>query len=342
MSSISTTHQRPQITCDGSIAGILPFKAVFANGFTPLPNRDKACRLPGWNRIVVDQVLVNRWTRSSLPAMGIRVEPPLMVVDADIPDDVIMPRITAAIERTAPAVLEGLKRIGRPPKAAYFLRLARPGTGGLFHWLATERFATTPTPGPGEPTFRVEVFGGGGKAHQFGAFGVHSTDKQGVVLHRYRWVGLSPADVAIDLLPEVPEAQIWAMLEACEAVLRDCGLVPVATMPGARADGRFGTVYDLEPTTVLETEDGAIKAAELEAALAAAKHAGHELRVTGSFLHEPGSSNSLRAKVTMSGDGVQVTDFKWRVHHRMRDAEPPPIEDLIAFGNLIDRITRED
>ena len=58
------------------------FPQLFKNGFTPLPNRDKVCMLPKWSTIEVDEWQCNRWARQlRWPAIGLRVEPPLLVLD---------------------------------------------------------------------------------------------------------------------------------------------------------------------------------------------------------------------------------------------------------------------
>ena len=48
---------------------------LLRNGYTPLPNIDKACRLRGWNTVQPTHELIDQWARKQVcQATGIRVE----------------------------------------------------------------------------------------------------------------------------------------------------------------------------------------------------------------------------------------------------------------------------
>lgn len=305
------------------------FKQVFANGFLPLPNFDKRCMLKNWPTIPIDARQAERWSRSSRwKAMGIRVEPPLLVVDVDVYEAALAAEIAALL----PA--GGLERIGRAPKAAYFFRL----DGEPFHRISTRKF--TPDPEAAKPRWSaVEVFGGGGGGKQFGAFGPHEIDAAGNVVRYYSWPGASPADTRLDALPVILLADVYALVDRCEALFASCGwVVDPMTKAGAHV---VDQLFDLMPDTLFEGDQESYDLDGLEAAAQAAMVGGEQLRVTGSFTGDPYSARSLRCRVGISHTGrVYVHDFKTGITHHPSDAAAmarsgAPADDLADILKLI-------
>jgi hypothetical protein len=304
------------------------FPQLLRNGYVPLANRDKACWLPKWPDIGVDEEQCRRWTRQMRwPAIGLRVEPPLLVIDFDIPDAGIL----KAIEGITPSVVfDGLERIGNAPKTAFFLRMVG---GEPFHKLSTHRYMFA---GTIKPTFAVEAFSGGGGGKQIGSFGPHSHDEHGNVLRFYRWVGdRSPANVLLCDLPVMTREEVAAFLDEVDLLL--------AAWPGMVKDelSRRGEsfqdhVYDLDHSTVfVDAEEFEYSLDELEAeAKARAELKQPQLRVTGSFTNDPLSSGSARCKVHWSKQhGVSVVDFKMGVtHHPVGSGGDPEVQQL--FNDL--------
>ena len=177
------------------------FPQLLANGYVPLANQDKICRLKHWPRIVVDEEQCHKWTRQTRwKAIGLRATPPLLVWDLDLPDEAIVAAVRAMLPA---AVRAGLERVGNYPKTAFFLQLR----GEPFHAMSTHRYLR------GEAAFQVEVFAGGGSGKQIGAFGPHSHDDDGRVLKEYRWIGdRSPADTRLADLPVMEAAEVEAAL----------------------------------------------------------------------------------------------------------------------------------
>ena len=163
------------------------FVRLLANGWQPIPNADKSCLRKGWSKVKIDERQARLWDRSTRwPAIGLRVKPPMLVVDCDVPDETLMQQVREMLGRVVPVVLdEGLERIGRPPKAAFFLRYDT-GADELvpFRRRATLRF----TCDPADKDFQIEMFAGGGGAAQLGAFGPHSHHPDGSVALEYRWM----------------------------------------------------------------------------------------------------------------------------------------------------------
>ncbi len=302
------------------------FPQLLRNGYIPIPNQDKVCKYPKWNTILVDEDQCQRWARQlKWPAIGLRVEPPLLVLDIDISD----PDIAAAARGIMPRqVLEGaLERHGSPPKTAFFLRLS--DFDEPFHEAHTRRFHFEGAP---KPAFAMQAFAGGGGAHQFGAFGPHSHDAHGAVLKTYSWVGgRSPANVHIDELDELKRAEVFAILDAVDALLAGWpGLVVDALTK--RGSGQTD-VYDLSTDQMfIDVEGVEYSWGELiEEAKARIELGQPPLRITGSFTGDTSSTGSPRCKVYWSENrGLTIVDFKTGITHRMvRD-------DVLFDPNVID------
>jgi len=302
------------------------FPQLLQNGYVPLPNRDKACMLPKWSTVEVDERQCRRWARQTKwPAIGLRIEPPLLVLDYDLPDAAV----AAAVRKVVPARAgAGLERIGSPPKTAFFLRL-REGEEP-FREAHTRRYHFD---GARQPAFAVQAFAGGGGAAQFGAFGPHSHNDAGQVLKSYSWVDdRSPANVPIDRLPELSRAEVFAALDAAEAVLRGFpNLVVDAASKSGEAEQ--AQVYDItEDTVFVDVEGVSYSRDELEEEAKARKALGQpNLRLTGSFTGDPASTGSPRAKVHWSErHGLSVVDFKTSTtHHLPRTADDPDLPGLL-------------
>jgi hypothetical protein len=290
------------------------FPQLLKNGYVPLPNRDKACYLPKWSMIQVNEDQCQRWTRQSKwPAIGLRVEPPLLVLDYDIPDINIIKTLRNTIP---PTVLEeGLERQGNPPKTAFFLRLADKEEP--FHEAHTRRYTFTGAP---KPAFAVQAFAGGGGGQQFGAFGPHSHDARGQVLRTYSWInGRSPAKVHIDELPELTRKQVFALLDAADAVLSSWPGLVIDPKSKPSGESPQEQVYDLTETMLFhDTDSVEYSYAELIEEAKARKELGQpEMRITGSFTNDPASSGSPRAKVYWHEFyGLSIVDFKTSITHR--------------------------
>jgi hypothetical protein len=309
------------------------FPQVLRNGYSPIPNRDKHCYLKHWPTIEVDEDQCRAWTRQTRwPAIGLRVEAPLLVLDFDLPDEGIM----KAVRDTLPRFIldEALERRGSPPKTAFFLQL--DNRDELFHKLGTRRYHFQGSP---KPAFAVEVFGGGGGAKQFGAFGPHSHDEEtGAVLLEYEWTnGWSPATVPLADLPVMRRAEVVELIDTVwTPLLKGWPGLVLDEMSVVGGDD-FEKDYDLtDDMTFVDGEGNEYTLEELEQEAKAKKELKEIFRVTGSFTKDPASSGSARCKVNWSKiRGVSITDFKTGVTHRRRVVvDDPRINALIGkhFG----------
>lgn len=296
------------------------FPVLLSNGYVPIPNRDKACYLPKWSTILVDADQCRKWTRQTRwPAIGLRVEAPLMVFDLDLPRT----DIAQAVRDIVPAAaLAGLERHGNHPKTAFFLRLI-PGAAP-FRTLNSFHYAFADEP---KRTFAVEIFGGGGGGAQVGSFGPHSHDAAGAVLKTYSWVGdRSPATVPIWDLPELGKSEAADFIDAVDrllgawpGLLRDAG--------SRKGEVEFEDVRELDyAMTFIDSEGFSYSMDEvIEEAKARAQLNQGELKVTASFQGEdPTSQGSARCRVHWhKRTGISITDFRdsktWRLPKEIPD-----------------------
>ena len=305
------------------------FPQLLANGYLPIPNENKISRLKNWSTVLIDEEQCRRWSRSTRwKAIGLRVEPPLLVFDLDLPDA----KVAAAVRAVLPAaVLAGLERIGNPPKTALFLRMAT--TDEPFYELHTRRFHFEAQP---KTAFAVQAFAGGGGAKQMGAFGPHSHDEHGEVLKTYAWVGgRSPADVPLSALPQISRAEVAAVIDAADTVL---GAAPgmVVDQLSTKGLAHFKQPYDtIDENTVFTDVDGTRYTVEelIEEAKARRNLRQPELRLTGSFTGDPHSTGSARCKVHWSQrTGLSITDFKTSTTHRYKKLPDDPELDKLFEG----------
>jgi len=300
------------------------FPQVFANGYVPIPNLDKRCMLTGWPTVLVDERQVRRWARQrKWPAIGLRMTPPLLVIDIDVLDA----DIAAQIERLVPP--DSLRRIGQAPKAARFMRLA----GEPFRIWRTRRWS--PDPSAVKPQWsHVEVFGGGGdKGAQVGVFGPHKTNDAGEVLSNYAWPdGRDPSNTPLASLPEISREQVNAILGEAESMFAAAGFVVDQFTRGGQH--RVKQVYDLTPEMVFRSRAGDTwDLAGLETEARYAKTIGRKFMITGSFTNDPNSAGSERGIVNLSHfDRVCIHDTKTAITHNPADIEPPSLDD--AFSDL--------
>ncbi len=290
------------------------------NGYTPLPNFDKACYMTNWPRVAVTEDVIKRWGRSrDWTATGLRVEDGLCVIDLDIDHRIIEDVIEEMLWKLPEGItLDRLERGGKGHKLAWFCRADE-----VFSRITTRRWIA-----PGEKaddaTHSVEVFGGG-SPRQFGAFGAHTKDSEGKVVRSYRWAGESPEDVPLEALPVLSKKQIYAMLDAAEAELKRQGFTAVAhTKKGESTPTK---VYDLTEDMTFELMDGpAVKLPELTCMV----KDGYSGRCSASWLEGPSAVNRTRCLVGKSNAGfVSVWESSTGVSHLPASIKPTDTRELV-------------
>jgi len=263
---------------------------LLANGYTPIPNKDKACYMEGWPKVQVDEDVVRRWGRMhGTKGTGLRVQDGLCVIDIDI-DHPIIDDIIEVMLDTLPEDLQPdrLERAGKGHKIAWYVQ-----TDEMFSRLHTRRWVAEGDT-EDDVTHSIEIFGGG-STRQFGSFGPHTLDDDGKVKVAYRWAEESPADVPLNALPFLTKHQMFAMLDAAEVELRVQGFTPVArTKTG---EGTPSRVYDLTEDMTFELDEGGVVTLS---ELTERVKGGWAGRCSASWLEGPSAKNTKRCLVSQT------------------------------------------
>lgn len=294
-------------------------RQLLANGYSPIPNRDKACFLTGWPKVTIDDVAIKKWSRmGGATATGLRVENGLCVIDIDVNHRVI--------EDVAEAMLAAIPEDLRPD------RLERSGKGHKFAWYCRTddlfaRLHTRSWVAPGDTeddgTHTIEIFGGGAP-RQFGSFGPHTVEN-GKVKVSYRWAEESPADVPLHALDVLTKDQLFAMLDAAEAELKVQGFTPVARTK--RGEGTPGREYDLTEDMKFDLLDGrTVGLVELQAMV----KDGYTGNCSASWLDGPIAKNRHRCLISASGSGhVTVWESAAGITHMPAAIKPSDHSDQV-------------
>jgi len=303
---------------------------LLANGYAPLPNLDKVCKLKSWPKVVITPEVIQSWQKTAEPATGLRVEKTLAVTDFDVGTDYngLKAQWLAEAQRLAPDYMAGaLLRLSAGDKAAWFGATDKPFGGKLksHKWMP-------PGCDPKDddtPTFRLEVFSAG-DTRQFGAFGPHKRDANRRVISEYSWPGKSPADTPLADLPKITAAQANELCNAFDRIAATVGLVlAIKDKPPGSPD----VFYILEADTVLDTEEHGQITVE-EAAKMAPRPGEEYFRCSGSF-HDKGRRNPTSHTISTHKEfGVQIYDFADGVFYRLASAKPADPPDLSALKAL--------
>ena len=307
-----------------------PRRQLFENGYSPLPNRDKACYLERWPTVNIDEQIIKRWDRmGAYPATGLRVENGLCVIDVDIDhricDDVCEEMLNTLPESLTP---ERLERTGKGHKIAWYCR-----TDELFTRLHSRKWVA-PGGNVDDAAHCVEIFGGG-SPRQFGSFGPHSHDDDGNVKVTYKWVNESPLDVPLNALTVLTKSQLMAMIDAAEGCLQRAGFEPVArTKTGESASHR---IYDLTPDMIFHLADGdTVQFAELSRMV----KEGYSGRCSASWLEGPTAVNRSRCLVSSNHAGyLSIWESSAGTTHLPSAIEPQ--NHSIAVDRAAERIKCE-
>ena len=193
--------------------------AALANGYTPLPNNNKAIYYENWGEVEVTPALIREWGKGlSYQATGLRIENGLCGLDIDIDDAKIVGELWDFTVTNFPQMREALVRSGSGAKEAWFCR-----TDEEFSRIASTRHVKPGCDPDGEnvSAYLFESFGGGHK-RQMGGSGAHTmlADNSGFKIE-YEWSDdESPADVMLDDLPMLPKSAVLTIAEYAGELLR--------------------------------------------------------------------------------------------------------------------------
>ena len=236
-------------------------RAMLANGYTPLANKDKMCILKGWPSLHVDEAQIDVWSHQlKWRATGVRIERGLVAIDLDVNDADAVYAIIEALPADIWALLAHAPvRRGKGAKEAWFCRLAE---GESNFYRLTSAGYRLPDSASDDTVHRVEIFAGD-SGRQFGAYGAHSIGNDGKVEVAYRWVdGRGLADVPFDDLPRLTRAQLAKVGEVASAVLDNLGWVHDELSKAGFSSP--SVIYDLDNQQFETREHGTVTLEELE------------------------------------------------------------------------------
>lgn len=268
---------------------------LLANGYSPIPNRDKRTFFSGWPHVDLTEDEIRSWERRFRRdlATGLRIDAGLLPIDLDINDVDAVNAVIDAMETAVPRLGDDrvLMRRGKGYKVALFAR-----TSEIFSRLHTRKWMR-PGASPDDETACVEIFGGA-SSRQFGCFGPHTRLDNGEVTVSYRWEGASPAETPLAELPVFSKDECHAMINAAEHALEDLGWEPVKlSTSGENSEIR---AFDLKPEMRFVIYDGRVLTRdELDEVARVEDH----LRCSASWLEGPSAKRTDRCLVGIDNYG---------------------------------------
>lgn len=214
-------------------------KALYDNGFDPLPNKSKLCVMPEWSKVEITEDLLQSEPYKKWKDTGIRcgevIGLDLDIDDVDLLEELVDELCNNGIEESQ------FVRIGRAPREMWIYV-----TDDKVHKMTTGKFGRNLNSETEEYTdvYQVEVLGGGS---QFGAYGRHS---RGI---EYEWPQLNLLDRDIDDLPVITKADLEKIITLSSAFFRSKDFIRVSQ--GLTLAGTFKQAYDLTDDMVVTTRD---------------------------------------------------------------------------------------
>ena len=174
------------------------------------------------------------------------------------------------------------------------------------------------------PKHMVECFGSLG-TRQFAVDGPHARNRQGEIIDTYQFAGgASPATTPRASLPVLPKAAFAAACDLFDELAAAAGLTAIKAET-TQGNGATRVVYDLTDDMVFENESSTYRLDELENALCAAQHEGHDFRVTSSFLGQGTNATKCIVGYARRSRCVYVHDFETGLTHKPADRTAPRI-----------------
>lgn len=292
---------------------------LFRNGFTPLPNHNKACFMPEWStlRVTEDLIRSREWARSRAWAdTGLRCGE-IVAIDWDVNDGALINDLLDAVVEQGVVAESPFVRVGKPPRELWVYRTAenigKRTTGGFI--------VAEDMDNPDAKAEQVEVLGAG---CQFAAFGQRDETTQ------YQWPDASLLDHTYMDLPVITLAEVEALKDFVITFFEERGLVRKSAMAGT--DGGYNHAYDLEPDMVFDVQNhGQMSVTEIADLLAVAPET--VLRCTVEALR-PSTSGSWAGMISLVHGAVCVSDHGTYTSHfpaELDDSKP-----LAELGRKLD------
>jgi len=292
------------------------------NGYWPLLNNCKRPIGKDWQRKRPDRAEVLSWDRSTFSSTGMKIDGDLAVIDADIREAALIDALAGALDERYPELFaRGLVRHAGGVKEAWFARTEEP-----FQQIYSRKWCRGNPKDPAAITHHVECFGSLG-TRQFGIDGPHTRNRQGEIIDIYQFAGgASLATTLRASLPVLPKAAYAAACDLFDEIAAAAGLTAIkAETTTKQGNGATHVVYDLTDDMVFENESGTYQLDELEDALCAAQHEGHDFRVTSSFLGQGTNATKCIVGYARGSRCVYVHDFETGLTHKPANRAPPDV-----------------
>ncbi len=284
---------------------------LYENGYTPLPNKNKMCLLPGWNTLEITPELIQsrEWNRSAQRRdTGLRCGD-IIAIDWDINDAALLTAVIDGIVAAGIIPRSDFVRVGKAPREMWIFRthekIGKRTTGFFAPKDAEEGFKP----------HQVEILGRG---CQIAAYGMRDPETW------YTWPKLDLLDHKYMDLPEITMAQVEAIKTKAVEIFEAEGLVRKSSEAGAE-DG-YTTLRDLTPEMTFDVKDmGVLPLSEIEAYLRKAPPE-TVLRCRVETLR-PGTSGSWAGMISITEQGdVCVSDHGSYTTHFYEELA----DDLVA------------
>lgn len=294
---------------------------LYQNGFTPLPNHNKACFLPEWSTIKVTEDLIRsrEWARSRAWAdTGLRCGE-IVAIDWDVNDGALLNDLLDAVIAAKVICESPYVRIGKPPRELWVYRtsegIGKRTTGGFV--------MPDDMDNPDVKAEQVEILG---KGCQFAGYGQRDENTQ------YTWPDQNLLDATYMDLPVITLAEVDALKDFAIAFFEARGLTRKSAMAGT--DGGYNHAYDLTPDMVFTVQDhGEMSVAEIDGLLKVAPDM--VLRCTVEALR-PGTSGSWAGMISLVHGAVCVSDHGTYTSHFPADLDDT--KALASLGRKLDKL----
>ena len=294
---------------------------LYANGFSPLPNHNKACFLPEWPRVKVTEDLIRsrEWARSRAWAdTGLRCGE-IVAIDWDVNDAALLNDLLDEVTAKGIVAESPFVRIGKAPRELWVYRtsegISKRTTGGFV--------MPDDMDNPEVKAEQVEILG---KGCQFAGYGQRDETTQ------YAWPDQNLLDYQYMDLPVITLAEVDALKDFAIAFFEARGLTRKSAMAGT--DGGYNHAYDLTPDMVFTVQDhGEMSVAEIGDLLNAAPDI--VLRCTVEALR-PGTSGSWAGMISLVHGAVCVSDHGTYTSHF--PAELDDSKALASLGRKLDKL----
>lgn len=281
-------------------------RRLHANGYRPLPAREKQVLLHGWPTIPVTERVIADWGNNrAFLTTAIQITGDLVALDFDL-DDPMVDDLLDWAEAAVPGLMLAPIRAGKGHKVMYLARVDEP--------FGTIMSSTYCRGGDPEDRHRFEAFSGL-TARYFSCFGPHTlgprTAEGQEIAIAYRWNGGSPLELRVQDLPVIRKLDVLRIADRAAGMMEQAGWTRATRSRSGEVSEEVA--YDITPDTRFWCHDRVSRSYEELASYAATE--GGNARCSAGWT-DPGATNTTRCHIKVDDDGVvYVIDYAELVRH---------------------------